>query len=51
MRNALRTQTLDEIATELVAATSDDAIRAVVLTGGLQCFAAGADVREMEQLA
>ena len=50
VRNALRTQTLAEIAAELTAATSDDAIRAVVLTGGLQCFAAGADVREMAQL-
>lgn len=50
VRNALRTQTLAEIAAELTAATSDDAIRAVVLTGGLQFFAAGADVREMAQL-
>jgi len=50
VRNALRTQTLAEIAVELTAATSDDAIRAVVLTGGLQFFAAGADVREMAQL-
>ena len=50
VRNALRTQTLAEIAAELTAAASEDAIRAVVLTGGLQCFAAGADVREMAQL-
>ena len=50
VRNALRTQTLAEIAAELTAATNDDAVRAVVLTGGLQCFAAGADVREMAQL-
>jgi enoyl-CoA hydratase len=50
VRNALRTQTLAEIAAELIAASSDDATRAVVVTGGLQCFAAGADVREMAQL-
>jgi enoyl-CoA hydratase/carnithine racemase len=33
VRNALRTQTLAEIAAELTAATSSDALRAVVLTG------------------
>jgi len=50
VRNALRTQTLSEIATELALAAADDAVRAVVLTGGLACFAAGADVREMAPL-
>jgi enoyl-CoA hydratase len=49
-RNALRTQTLAEIAAELDAAQADDAVGAVVLTGGLQCFAAGADIREMQPL-
>ena len=49
-RNALRTQTLAEIAAELDAAHADPAIRVVVLTGGLDCFAAGADVREMAPL-
>ena len=34
-RNALRTQTLREIAAALDAAVRDDDIRAVVLTGGL----------------
>jgi len=49
-RNALRTQTLAEIAAELDAAHADPAIRVVLLTGGLDCFAAGADVREMAPL-
>jgi enoyl-CoA hydratase len=49
-RNALRTQTLAEIAQALAAAAEDDATRAVVLTGGLRYFAAGADVRELAPL-
>jgi enoyl-CoA hydratase len=50
VRNALRTQTLAEIAAELAAAAADDTVRAVVITGGLRCFAAGADIREMAPL-
>jgi len=50
VRNALRTQTLGEIAGALAAAAADDAVRAVVITGGLKYFAAGADVREMAPL-
>jgi enoyl-CoA hydratase len=50
IRNALRTQTLAEIAAELDAALADAETRAIVLTGGLDCFAAGADVREMAAL-
>jgi len=49
-RNALRTQTLAEIAAELALATADDDTRAVVITGGLAYFAAGADLREMAPL-
>ena len=49
-RNALRTLTLSEIATELAAAAADAQTKAVVLTGGPECFAAGADVREMAPL-
>ncbi len=49
-RNALRTQTLTEIAGELARAVTDDDVRAVVITGGLEYFAAGADVREMAPL-
>ncbi len=50
VRNALRTQTLREIAEALAAAAADEATRAVVITGGLKFFAAGADVRELAPL-
>jgi enoyl-CoA hydratase len=50
VRNALRTQTLREIAAVLAAAEADAGTRAVVITGGLECFAAGADLREMAPL-
>jgi enoyl-CoA hydratase len=50
VRNALRTQTLAEIAAELDLAAADAQTRAAVLTGGPACFAAGADVREMATL-
>jgi enoyl-CoA hydratase len=49
-RNALRTQTLCEIASELALAAAADETRAVVITGGLAYFAAGADLREMAPL-
>jgi len=49
-RNALRTQTLREIANELTLAATDDTRRVVVLTGSLDYFAAGADIREMAPL-
>lgn len=50
VRNALRTQTLAEIAAELDGAAADAETLAVVLTGGTVCFAAGADVRELAVL-
>src|SRR5512144_3095224 len=49
-RNALRTKMLREIAATLDASAADDAVRAVVITGGIACFAAGADIREMAPL-
>jgi enoyl-CoA hydratase len=49
-RNALRTLTLSEIAAELAAAAADAQTKVVILTGGPECFAAGADVREMAPL-
>ncbi len=49
-RNALRTRMLREIADTLAAADADAAARAVVITGGPACFAAGADIREMAPL-
>jgi enoyl-CoA hydratase len=50
VRNALRTVTLAQVAQALARADADDEIGAVVLTGGVQWFAAGADVREMAAL-
>ena len=47
VRNALRTQTLGEIAAVLSGAETDPEIRAVVITGGAEVFAAGADIGEM----
>ncbi len=44
--NALRTNTLKEIAEVLT--TSSDDIRCVILTGGNKVFAAGADINELE---
>ena len=49
VRNALSNAVLDKIATVLEAARDDDAVRAVVLTGGDKVFAAGADLRELSQ--
>ena len=46
-RNALRTRLLEEVAGVLRDAVADDAVRAVVITGGPDVFAAGADVKEM----
>ncbi|SDL62936.1 enoyl-CoA hydratase [Modicisalibacter muralis] len=50
VRNALRTQTLRELADLLEAAAADNAVRAVLLLGDKRAFAAGADVREMAEL-
>jgi len=50
VRNALRTQTIAEIAGVLATAAGNDDTRAVIVTGGLDCFAAGADLREMAPL-
>lgn len=44
--NALRTNTLKEIAEVLMTSSSD--IRCVILTGGNKVFAAGADINELE---
>jgi len=47
VRNALRTQTLREIAAALGDWAGDDAVHCVVVTGGETVFAAGADIKEM----
>jgi len=48
--NALRTQTLAEIASVLAECQQDDGVRCVVVTGSEKVFAAGADIREMAEL-
>ncbi len=50
VRNALNTAVLEGLAEALARFAADDAIRAVVLTGGDSVFAAGADVKEMAAL-
>ena len=46
-RNALSTPLLGAVAATLAEAEEDEAVRAVVLTGGPDCFAAGADIGEL----
>jgi enoyl-CoA hydratase/carnithine racemase len=47
--NALNAQVQDEIKAAAVAATERDEIKAVVIYGGPKIFAAGADIKEMQQ--
>ncbi len=49
--NALSTALMGALAAALTRAETDDAIRAVVLTGSEKAFAAGADIREMAGLS
>jgi enoyl-CoA hydratase len=49
VRNALRNDTLREIADALAQADSDDGVHVAVVTGGPKVFAAGADINEMAQ--
>jgi enoyl-CoA hydratase len=46
--NALNGELLDELGAALDAASADDAVRCVVLTGSEKAFAAGADIKEMQ---
>ncbi|MGX5698640.1 enoyl-CoA hydratase-related protein [Acinetobacter kookii] len=48
-RNALNNATLQDIAACLQARDADAAVKAVVITGNPQCFAAGADLNELAQ--
>lgn len=50
VKNALRTQTLREVADQLDRAAADEAVRAVVITGTEGVFAAGADINEIADL-
>ncbi|HEY4318894.1 MAG TPA: enoyl-CoA hydratase-related protein [Herbaspirillum sp.] len=47
VRNALRNQTLSEIAAALLEADADATVRVAVISGGDRIFAAGADINEM----
>jgi enoyl-CoA hydratase len=47
--NALNTQLLAELADTLSDADNDDNVRAVVITGDVKAFAAGADIKEMAE--
>ncbi len=49
-RNALNNATLNELAGHLKQLDADTAVKAVVITGNSQCFAAGADLNELAQL-
>ena len=49
-RNALRSNTLQEISQSLNQMDNDDKIRVVIISGGDKIFAAGADIKEMEGL-
>lgn len=48
-RNALRSKLLTELAGALQIAEGDPEVRCVILTGGPKVFAAGADVRELNE--
>ena len=48
-RNALSTKLLIAVAAALTAAGIDKNIRVVIVTGGPDCFAAGADINELDQ--
>ncbi|MDR6265830.1 enoyl-CoA hydratase-related protein [Roseobacter sp. N2S] len=49
-RNALSLELREHLTSALSDCASDEAVRAVVLTGGDQIFAAGADLREMASM-
>lgn len=52
VRNALDTQTIDELRRAVLELKHDEAIRAVILTGaGDKAFVAGADIAELSQLS
>lgn len=48
-RNALSGELLRQVASVLVAAENDSAIRCVVVTGDERAFSAGADIKEMQR--
>lgn len=49
VKNALNQLVREQLAQAFRTAAADDRVRAIVLTGGEQCFVAGADIREFAQ--
>ena len=49
--NALNRQVFSELQAVLADIERDDAIKVVILTGGDKCFAAGVDIREIDEIA
>jgi enoyl-CoA hydratase/carnithine racemase len=49
VKNALNRDVREQLAQTFRAVAADDNIRAIVLTGGEQCFVAGADIREFAE--
>ncbi len=47
--NAINTQVVEELEVAARAASTDDAVRAVIVFGGDKIFAAGADIKEMAE--
>lgn len=49
VKNALNSAVREQLADIFRALAADDRVRSIVLTGGEQCFVAGADIREFAQ--
>ncbi|MBD2804903.1 2,3-dehydroadipyl-CoA hydratase [Xenorhabdus sp. ZM] len=49
VRNALSNDCLEQLVWQLEQADSDDGTGAIVITGSSRCFAAGADLKELQQ--
>jgi enoyl-CoA hydratase/carnithine racemase len=49
--NALNTQVQEELREAATAATADEGVRAVIVYGGEKVFAAGADIKEMQDMS
>ena len=50
VRNAISTEMMDELIDVMAALDGDDSVRAVIITGGNEYFAAGADLNEALQV-
>lgn len=50
-RNAFTTELVDELTAAMAAASEDESVRAVVLSGTGPCFCAGGDIESLKQMA